>query len=55
MNGLGVPKDRVQAYMWFRLANSEINLSDAKAQMKPEQILEAEGLAAEWRSRHPQP
>jgi len=55
LDGLGVPKDRVQAYMWFRLANSEFNLSDAKSQMNPEQILEGERLAAEWKSRHPQP
>jgi TPR repeat protein len=55
LNGLGVPKDHVQAYMWFKLANSETNLSDAKSQMNSEQILEAERLAAEWKSRHPEP
>ena len=55
LQGLGVPKDYVQAYMWFKLANSETNLSNAKSQMNPAQILEAERMAAEWRSRHPEP
>jgi uncharacterized protein len=54
MHGLGVPKDYVQAYMWFSLANTETNLSDAKAQMTPAQILEAERMAKEWRSHHPE-
>ncbi len=54
MNGLGVPKDYVRAYMWFSLANSETNLSQAKAQMTPAQILEAERMAAEWKSHHPE-
>src|SRR6266566_31017 len=52
MRGLGVPKDYAQAYMWFRLTNSETNLSYAKAQMTPTQVLEAEGMAAEWKSHH---
>jgi len=30
-------------------------MSFAKAHMTPEQILKAEQLAAEWRSRHPVP
>lgn len=55
LSGLGVPKDRVQAYMWFRLANSEVSLSHAKSQMNSEQVLHAERLAADWKSRHPQP
>ena len=42
MDGLGVPKDYVQAYMWFSLTNFETNLSSAKAQMTPAQVLEAE-------------
>jgi TPR repeat protein len=55
LDGLGVPKDRVQAYMWFRLANSEVSLSHAKSQMNFEQVLQAELLAADWKSRHPEP
>ena len=53
-DGLGVPKDYVQAYMWFSLANSEMNLSQAKAQMTPAQIVEAERMATEWKSHHPE-
>ena len=54
MDGLGVPKDFVLAYMWFRLTNVEANLSYAKAQMTPAQILEAERMAAEWKIHHPE-
>jgi len=54
LSGQGVPRDYVQAYMWFKLSDSESNpnLSFAKAQMTPEQILEAERLVVEWKSRH---
>ena len=52
LDGLGVPKDYVQAYMWFSLASTETNLSYAKAQMTPAQILKAERMAAKWRSHH---
>src|SRR5207237_533030 len=52
MEGLGVPKDYVQAYMWFSLSNSEANLSDAKAQMTLAQVLEAERMATEWKIRY---
>jgi TPR repeat protein len=57
LDGHGVPKDYVQAYMWFRLTGfeSNANLSLAKARMTTEQILEAERLAVEWKSRHPVP
>lgn len=54
LDGLGVPKDYVQAYMWFSLANVEENLSYAKAQMTPAQILEAERMAAKWKRHHPE-
>jgi tetratricopeptide (TPR) repeat protein len=57
VTGHGVPKDYVQAYRWFKLSGFESNpnLSDAKAQMTPEQILKAEKLAADWKSLHPNP
>jgi TPR repeat protein len=56
LDGHGVPKDYVQAYMWFSLAfESNANLRFAKAHMTPEQIPEAERLAADWRNRHPNP
>ena len=47
------PKDYVQAYMWFSLAGeSNPNLPFAKDHMTSGQILEAERLAVEWKSRH---
>jgi TPR repeat protein len=52
MDGLGVPKDYVQAYMLFSLANSEENIFDTKAQMTPAQVLEAERMASEWKNHH---
>jgi hypothetical protein len=39
--------------MWFSLAGkSNPNLSFAKDHMTSEQILEAERLVADWKSRH---
>ncbi len=54
MQGLGVPKDYVKAYMWFSLADLKTNLLYAKAQMTPEQVLQAERMAAEWKYHHPE-
>jgi hypothetical protein len=54
LDGLGVPKDFVKAYMWFRLTNFEANLSYAKSRMTPEQVFEAERMAAEWKIHHPE-
>jgi hypothetical protein len=56
MYGDGVPKNYVLAYMWFSLdSESNPNLRFAKDQMNPDQIREAEHLAAEWKKRHPIP
>jgi TPR repeat protein len=57
LGGRGVPKDYVLAYMWVKLSrpDSNPNLSDAAAHMTPEQIAEAERLAARWNAQHPQP
>jgi len=52
VKGLGVPRDYVQAYMWFSLANVEGNISYVERQMTPPQILGAERMASEWKSRH---
>lgn len=58
--GLGVPQDFVLAHMWTGLAatqgNERANESQdiVAAKMTPEQIAEAERLAAEWRAAHPQ-
>jgi hypothetical protein len=57
LEGHGVSKDYVQAYVWFRLSGLEAspNLSEAKAHMNPEQILEAERLVEAWKSQHTKP
>jgi TPR repeat protein len=55
MQGLGVPKDYIQAYMWFSLANDETALADLRSQITIAQILEAERMAQEWKSRHSEP
>jgi len=53
LDGLGVPRDYVQAYLWFSLAGeSNANLPFAKDHMTPEQVLEADRLVVEWKSRH---
>jgi uncharacterized protein len=55
--GQGVPRDDVQAYMWFELSaaqdyQSAASNRDAAAQrMTPEQIAEAQKLAHEWRPK----
>jgi hypothetical protein len=51
--GLGVPKDYIQAYMWLSLANADVSF--AKDHMSPTEVLLAEQMATEWKSRHPTP
>jgi uncharacterized protein len=51
--GTGVPKDYLKAYMWLSLGNGD--LSYLKTQMTPVEILDAERMADEWRSRHRAP
>jgi TPR repeat protein len=54
-NGLGVPQDRVRAYMWLNLAamqgrESAATIRDLVARlMTPAQISEAQKLAREWK------
>jgi TPR repeat protein len=54
-NGLGVPQDRVRAYMWLNLAAMQgregaAALRDLIARlMTPVQIAEAQKLAREWK------
>jgi hypothetical protein len=55
LKGLGVPKDYVQAYMWFSVAGVESNVAAAQEEMNPEQILKARQLAEEWKKQHPDP
>ncbi len=55
VNGQGAPKDFVQAYNWYNLAEANGNkdaatVRDALAkQMTPAQIDEAQKLAREWK------
>lgn len=51
--GLGVHRDYVQAYMWFRLADNESAVAELRSKMTETQILEAERITQEWKSRHP--
>ena len=55
LNGLGVPKNYVQAYMWFSLAGSKKNLLYAKAEMSTAQVLKAEQMAQQWKDRYRSP
>ena len=54
-NGLGVPQDRVRAYMWLNLAamqgrDGAATFRDLVARlMTPAQIAEAQRLAREWK------
>jgi uncharacterized protein len=52
MKGLGVPRDYLQAYMWFSLGNAAENVSCAKTQLTPSEIIDAERMATDWKRRH---
>lgn len=52
MQGLGVPQDAIQAYMWFALAHTEQNLRQVQRKMSPEQILQAQRLVYQWKQEH---
>ena len=56
-NGLGVPQDKVRAYMWFNLSAAQGRDGAAAfrdliaRRMTPAQIAEAQKLAREWKPR----
>ncbi|MGB8046470.1 MAG: hypothetical protein WCF53_00985 [Pseudolabrys sp.] len=56
-NGLGVPQDRIRAYMWLSLAAMQgreraAAFRDLVARlMTPGQLAEAQKLAREWKSK----
>jgi TPR repeat protein len=52
LEGLGVPRDYVQAYFWFSLNGFERNTADAKAHLSLAQIQEADRLAKGWKEQH---
>jgi hypothetical protein len=55
--GIGVPKDYVQAHMWFNLAACIAAEDQDKLEelMTPTQIAEGQRLAREWTEKHPDP
>src|SRR5215467_6574731 len=59
-NGLGVPQDRIRAYMWLSLAAMQgreraAAFRDLIARlMTPGQIAEAQKLVSEWKPKRPQ-
>jgi TPR repeat protein len=55
MQGLGVPHAAIQAHMWFALAHSEENLKQVQRKMSPEQMLQAQRLAEQWKQEHNSP
>jgi hypothetical protein len=55
LQGDGVPKDYVQAYMWFSLAGIDQEIVQAAEKMTPAQIEQAQRLTTAWKSQHPVP
>ncbi len=59
-NGLGVPRDKVRAYMWFNLSAAQGRESAAAFRdliarsLTPAQIAEAQKLAREWKPNEQQ-
>ena len=61
VQGLGAPQNYVQAHMWFSLAASRFDAEAVKerdalaVRMSPEQVAEAQKLAAAWQPGESQP
>jgi hypothetical protein len=51
MEGLGVPRDYVQAYFWLGLWGPDAAI-DAKEHLSPAQVQEADKLLKEWQEQH---
>lgn len=52
LQGLGVPRDNVQAYFWFSLDGEEGNAADAKEHLSPAEIRGVERLRNQWKEQH---
>lgn len=52
MDGLGVPKDYVQAYFWLSLEHPK-DAADARTHLSVAQIDETGRAVREWKSKHP--
>jgi len=55
LDGLGVPKDSVQAYMWLSMSNDASDVADLRNEMAPAQLLQAQQMADAWKRQHPAP
>lgn len=53
MDGLGVPKNLVLAYMWFSLTQFQGNLKQVECDMTRAQIAQARKMASDWLKQHP--
>jgi len=51
MEGLGVPRDYVQAYFWFSLRGPDI-ATDAKAHLSDAQVRGVDKLVVLWQEQH---
>jgi TPR repeat protein len=52
LEGLGVPRDYVQAYFWFSLDGEEGNAADAKEHLSSAEIRGVERLRNQWKKQH---
>jgi TPR repeat protein len=53
--GKGVRRDCIQAYMWLTLAGSDQSIDYLQREMTRAQVLQAQQLAEEWKTQHPNP
>ncbi len=53
LDGRGLKRNSVEAYKYFRLADSEMNLDTAKRRMTDGEIAEAERRTERWVESHP--
>ena len=52
LQGLGVPRDYVQAYFCFSLDGEEGNAAGAEEHLSPAEIRGVERLRNQWKERH---
>jgi len=53
LDGRGVKRSRVEAYKYFKLSNSAVNLDIVKCRMTADEIARAERRAERWIEAHP--
>jgi TPR repeat protein len=53
LEGKGFKRNSIEAYKYFRLANSEVNLETAKRRMTRGEIADAERRTEQWIEAHP--